>query len=128
MKFIKILCLLVTSFLSLHCSNAQSSTVTNLNVTEFVEKYKSTPQAQLLDVRTPSEWAQSNIAAATKCDFNDANFKQNAAKLDKNKPVFIYCAAGGRSTRASKILEELGFSKVFNLKGAGNADLVKAGL
>lgn len=86
------------------------------------------PDAQLLDVRTPAEWTQSNIANATKCDFNNANFKQNAAQLEKSKPIFVYCAAGGRSTKAAKILEELGFSKIFNLKGAGNAELKKAGL
>jgi phage shock protein E len=128
MNFLKFLCPLIAFLFNINCSYGQTTAVTNVNVAEFVEKYKSMPQAQLLDVRTPNEWAQSNIAKATKCDFNDANFKQNAAKLDKDKPVFIYCAAGGRSARASKILEELGFSKIFNLKGAGNADLVKAGL
>ncbi|MEY4904111.1 MAG: hypothetical protein RLZZ292_1926 [Bacteroidota bacterium] len=127
-SFLKFLCPLIILFFNINCSYGQTTVVTNMNVAEFVEKYKSTPQAQLLDVRTPAECAQSNIAAATKCDFNDANFKQNATKLDKTKPVFVYCAAGGRSARASKILEELGFTKIFNLKGAGNADLVKAGL
>jgi rhodanese-related sulfurtransferase len=131
MKFLKLFCPILIFIFNINCSNAQqaaSSAVNNLNVTEFVEKYKSMPNAQLLDVRTPGEWSQSNIANATKCDFNSANFKQNAAQLDKSKPIFVYCAAGGRSAKAAKILEELGFSKIFNLKGAGNTDLKKAGL
>jgi rhodanese-related sulfurtransferase len=131
MKFLKLFCPILIFIFNINCSNAQqaaNSVVNNLSVTEFIEKYKSTPNAQLLDVRTPSEWTQSNIANATKCDFNSANFKQNAAQLDKSKPIFVYCAAGGRSGKAAKILEELGFSKIFNLKGAGNADLQKAGL
>ncbi len=116
---------------NISCTNAQqttNTTVQNLNVSEFVEQYKNSTNAQLLDVRTPNEWAQGNISNATKCDFSNPNFKQNVAQLDKSKPVFVYCAAGGRSGKAAKILEELGFKKIFNLKGAGNADLQKAGL
>ncbi len=129
MKLIKFILPLIALFLNIGCGNAQqnaTSVVKNLTTAEFVEKYKSTKEAVLMDVRTPGEWAQGNLNNAVKCDFNATDFKQNAAKMDKTKPVFVYCAAGGRSAKAAKILEELGFSKVFNLKGAGNSDLMKA--
>lgn len=131
MKIFKIFCSIFVFLFNVGCSNAQqvtNSTVNNLTITEFIQKHKNTPNAQLLDVRTPSEWAQGNVANATKCDFNSSNFKLSVAQLDKSKPVFVYCAAGGRSAKAAKILEELGFEKIYNLKGAGNADLQKAGL
>ncbi|MEZ4900830.1 MAG: rhodanese-like domain-containing protein [Spirosomataceae bacterium] len=51
-------------------------------------------------------------------NFMDADFKQQVEKLDKNKPVFVYCAAGGRSTKASQILKEAGFKTIYNLQGA----------
>ena len=38
-------------------------------------------------------------------------------KLDKSKPVFVYCKSGGRSAKASAKLEELGFKTIIQLEG-----------
>ncbi len=77
---------------------------------------------QVLDVRTPEEWATGVIAGARFIDFNAGGFKDAAAvQLDKAKPVYVYCAAGGRSYRASKQLKELGFSEVYDLVGGMGA-------
>jgi len=37
--------------------------------------------------------------------------------LDKNKPVYVYCAVGGRSATAAKILSDMGFTEVYDLEG-----------
>ncbi|HMQ75598.1 MAG TPA: rhodanese-like domain-containing protein [Flavobacteriales bacterium] len=77
---------------------------------------------QVLDVRTPEEWATGVIAGARFIDFNAGGFKSAAAAmLDRTKPVFVYCAAGGRSYRASKQLKELGFAEVYDLVGGMGA-------
>ena len=68
----------------------------------------------LVDVRTPKEYAEAHITGAINVDYNNANFKMEAAKLDKEKPVLIYCRSGKRSGRAMAILEGMGF-KVYNL-------------
>lgn len=101
---------------------------TNLDTKAFVQKYKETPKAQLLDVRTPNEWNAGKIESSKCVNFMEADFKQQVEKLDKSKPVFVYCAAGGRSTKASKILKEAGFKEIYNLQGAGYADLAKEGI
>jgi phage shock protein E len=100
----------------------------NLAPTAFVAKLKTTPNAQLLDVRTPNEWNAGKIESSKCMNFMDADFKQQVEKLDKNKPVFVYCAAGGRSTKASQILKEAGFKVIYNLQGGGYADLAKEGV
>jgi rhodanese-related sulfurtransferase len=97
----------------------------NLTPTAFIAKLKTTPNAQLLDVRTPKEWEAGKITSSKCVNFMDADFKQQVEKLDKNKPVFVYCAAGGRSTKASQILKESGFKVIYNLQGGGYADLAK---
>ena len=38
-------------------------------------------------------------------------------KLDKRKPIAVYCGVGGRSEIAKKGLEYLGFSAIYNLEG-----------
>jgi phage shock protein E len=58
---------------------------------------------------------------------NDAKFEQNLSALDKSKPVFVYCAVGGRSSKAAQVLNKNGF-KVYNLTGAGYGQLAVKGL
>ena len=111
--------------ISLHGFSQQTS---NLSPQEFIAKVKTTKNAQLLDVRTPEEWANGKVASSACINFMDADFKQKVTKLDKNKPVFVYCAAGGRSTKATKILSEAGFTQIYNLTGGGYNDLTKAGI
>jgi rhodanese-related sulfurtransferase len=100
----------------------------NLAPKAFVQKLKTTPNAQLLDVRTPNEWNAGKIASSKCMNFMDADFKQQVEKLDKNKPVFVYCAAGGRSAKASQVLKDAGFKLIYNLQGGGYADLAKEGI
>ena len=50
-------------------------------------------------------------------DFYDSSFNQQVSTIDRDKPVFVYCAIGGRSWDAAKIMHELGFKNVYDLKG-----------
>ena len=47
--------------------------------------------------------------------------------LDRDKPVLLYCATGGRSSEIAELLKEYGFKKIYNLKGSYK-DLLKEGL
>lgn len=100
----------------------------NLSPQEFIAKVKTTKDAQLLDVRTPQEWQAGKITSSNCMNVNDATFKQQIEKLDKNKPVFVYCAVGGRSSKAAPILQQSGFKYVYNLTGGGYKDLANAGV
>jgi len=40
--------------------------------------------------------------------YHDKNFA-------KNKPVILYCASGGRSALAGKVLKDMGYGEVYNL-------------
>jgi rhodanese-related sulfurtransferase len=73
--------------------------------------------AQLIDVRTQDEYAVSHLKDAQNICVTDTDFKQKVAHLDKAKPVYVYCKKGGQSAQAAKILEELGFTQVFDLQG-----------
>lgn len=84
---------------------------------------KSPDQAQytILDVRTDKEWAQGHLRNAVHIDWNAPDFKEQAAKLPKDKPVLVYCAVGGRSSKAQRTMTGLGFKRVVNLTGGYNA-------
>jgi len=73
---------------------------------------------QLVDVRRPEEFREGHIKGATLANWQDQEaFKAQAAKLDKTKPVYVYCLAGVRSSKAASWLTEQGFTKVVNLEG-----------
>lgn len=73
---------------------------------------------QLIDIRTPNEFSSGHIENAVNVDFfNQNNFKATFTKLDKKKPLYIYCRSGKRSSRAAKQLTGLGFEKIYDLKG-----------
>jgi len=89
----------------------------NVSATEFQGLIKSKTNAIILDVRTANEIAQGAIKNAQKIDFYNENFKVELDKLDKSKPVLIYCRSGRRSGIAMSTMLELGFSEVYNLQG-----------
>lgn len=126
MKKFKIVLFMMMGIAAISCNEANSQ-IANLPLEEFVKTYKTTPNGQLLDVRTPGEWSQGKLESSALINFNDAKFEQNLSKLDKSKLVFVYCAVGGRSAKAAQILNNNGF-KVFNLTGAGYGQLANKDL
>ena len=75
----------------------------------------------ILDVRTPGETNQGYVEGAVIIDFYEDYFLEEVKKLDKEKPIYVYCKVGGRSAQASKMLIENGFKSVFNVDGGFDA-------
>jgi thioredoxin 1 len=98
------------------CSNGQNSKF-SLNVNEFKEKLSQTPDAQLIDVRTPDEFKGGHLQNAINYDWNSGNYQSQIEKLDKQKPVFVYCLSGGRSSSAAANMRSLGFKTVYEMNG-----------
>ena len=118
-KVFSLFTVLIVALSMVSCSNGQNKTdqksiAENVNVEEFAKHMEG---AQLLDVRTPGEWNQGIIEGATMANIYDANFDAELAKLDKEKPVTVYCKSGGRSGQAMSKMNQLGFKEVYNLKG-----------
>ena len=116
MKY-RLIFLLIISFAVLSCNGQASKNVKTIEPAAFAEKIAATPNAQILDVRTPEEYVSGHIDNATNVNWNGTDFVAKAAALDKTKPVFVYCKSGGRSKQAAAKLEELGFSTIYELQG-----------
>lgn len=72
---------------------------------------------QLVDVRTEKEYADGYIENSQNIDIKSPTFDEDILKLDKTKPVIVYCKSGGRSAKCTKKLKEAGFIKVYDLDG-----------
>jgi len=112
-----ILSLLTLLVFNLSCKGQESKYRETIPPAVFAEKIKTVPNAQLLDVRTPEEFTKEHIDNADNVNWNSADFVSQVAKYDKTKPVFVYCLSGGRSKQAAGKLEELGFTKIYELEG-----------
>jgi rhodanese-related sulfurtransferase len=100
--------------------NAQTNTA--LTASEFESGINTKDSIQILDVRTPGEYSSGHIKGALLADWNNKEeFKRRVAFIDKNKPVYVYCLAGGRSAAAAQRMREEGYEKVYELKGGINA-------
>ena len=98
---------------------AQSKDKFLLSVNDFDAKLKEkTSIAQLIDVRTMEEYLRGHLKKATNLNFNDDNFEDLIkAKLDKTRPVFVYCFSGRRSADAATFLRDLGYKEVYDMAG-----------
>lgn len=85
-------------FLFIQCN---SQTTTKMEADNF-EKAIQQDGIQILDVRTASEYNGGHLKNALQANWNDpAEFQNRTQHLDKNKPLYIYCLSGGRSSAAA---------------------------
>lgn len=99
------------------CGQNKAEAYETVSPQEFAQKIKETANAYVLDVRTPSEYAEGHIQNAHNLDWlNKATFKSGAEKLPKGDTIFVYCRSGRRSAEAADYLSKLGY-KVVDLDG-----------
>jgi thioredoxin 1 len=113
MKYASLLLFLALFFSA--CSSNGGNPV--LDAKTFSEKLKSTPNAVLLDVRTPGEFSKEYIEGALLADWNSDDFQRRIDAIDKNVPVFVYCLSGGRSSSAAAAMRKQGYKEVYELQG-----------
>jgi rhodanese-related sulfurtransferase len=113
----KILLILVVIIAYTSC-NSQVSKKINVIDLQTLKKEVVGKDVQFIDVRTEKEYDAGHIDDAVNINVsNEAVFKKKIQELDKHKPVYIYCHSGGRSNKASKIMEELGFTSIYDFSG-----------
>lgn len=103
-------------FVAISCVKSQTEGMALVDVLTFEQKMKE-EGVQLIDVRTPSEYAEGHLANAVNININDSDFKAKIEMLDKTKPILVYCKSGGRSGRACSQLKEMGFITIIDLDG-----------
>ncbi len=110
MKTIPLILALLLSAVSLAAADAVTK---NISIEEF-DKLRQAKGNVVLDVRTEKEFKAGHIQNAVHLDWNSPNFAALAAKLDKSRTYLVHCAVGGRSAKACKKMEELGFTNLMN--------------
>ena len=88
------------------------SEVTSRQAAEFI----ASAQPLVLDVRTPAEFKQGHLKDARLIPVQELQKRIGELASYKDKDILIYCATGNRSTVASKILIDRGFTRIVNMR------------
>ena len=98
--------------------------IQSVSVDEFEKQIHDKKSEQLIDIRTPAEFALYRIEGATNIDFRNADFRKNLETLDKTKPVLLYCLLGRRTKQAMQIMRQAGFTTVYELNEGINSWMI----
>ena len=79
----------------------------NISPIELQKILAENPQATLIDVRTPVEFAEVHVPQAKNIPLDELN--PAALSLDKNLPVYLLCRSGQRATKAAEKLAKENF-------------------
>jgi glyoxylase-like metal-dependent hydrolase (beta-lactamase superfamily II)/rhodanese-related sulfurtransferase len=82
-------------------------------------------EVQFVDVRRPAEYAAGHAARTINLPLN--NLAKEVGRLNPDKPTFVICQGGYRSSIGTSILENAGFNKIYNVMG-GTKAWIDAGL
>ncbi len=118
LKIIKRIICLITIMLGVTPASActGNDSIISVSASEFDKEIKN-DSVQLVDVRTPQEYAESHIAGAININVQSDDFQQTVKnELSKDSVILVYCRSGKRSLKAAGILTRLGY-RVVNLKG-----------
>ena len=114
MKKILLLTLFVLVGAYVYSQRRSSARFESMDNAEFAAIIADTT-VQLVDVRTPAEFAAGHIPEAVNIDVRGENFESQAqSTLDKERPVAVYCRSGARSKTAAHALAAMGY-RVYEL-------------
>ncbi|MBR4039610.1 MAG: rhodanese-like domain-containing protein [Clostridia bacterium] len=86
------------------------------DINHRLETYDATPDALLVDVRTPGEYSEGHIPLSRNVPLQQIEDIRHVTAC-KNTPLFVYCHSGARSGEAASILREMGYTRVENIGG-----------
>lgn len=112
---------LAGGMLAWHEAGKPVSTVEQITVADLNELIESDTELQVVDVRRPAEYDGGHVPKATPAPLSVLRENVPAMSLDPAKPTAVICAGGYRSSAATSILEQQGFTDLRNVVGGTSA-------
>lgn len=103
----------------------ETKTVGQIDCESVAEIVGADPDVQFVDVRRPAEFANGHAIKTLNIPLD--RLDKELDRLDPKRPTYIICQSGYRSSLGTSILENAGFSTVYNVSG-GTSAWLEAGL
>lgn len=100
---------------SYSCKENQSSSDIEIVTPEEMQQISQIEDVQLIDASTSKEFKEDYIENFQNIDYLSPNFDQEIEKLDKTKPVLVYCKSKNLNSKCVAKMKEKGFVKVYDL-------------
>ena len=99
------------------CSPSTQATpgVARVDVAEFATIITE-PGVQIIDVRTPEEFADGHIRGAVNIPVQQPDFAERVAALDPAATYAVYCRSGNRSQPAVAAMRDAGITNIYELQ------------
>ena len=88
----------------------------SVNINDELKEAKKTKDAVIIDVRSSDEYAQGHIPGALNVPADNIEAMPDVIP-NRETPIFTYCLRGSRSSRASRTLKAMGYTRVINMGG-----------
>jgi hydroxyacylglutathione hydrolase len=96
-------------------------TVPQIGVEKLNDLINRETDLQILDVRRPPEYESGHVPRALTAPLLSLQQNVGSLGLDPTKPTAVICAGGYRSSAATSILQQNGFSNLLNVTGGTSA-------
>ena len=93
------------------------TTFAQVSSAEAAQMMKDETGYAIVDVRTPSEFADGHIPGAINIPVETIGSSEPAELVDKDQLILVYCRSGNRSVTASIALAEMGYTNVVEFGG-----------
>src|SRR6266480_2252466 len=101
------------------CGAREEGIVPAISVQELKRKMDASEGFELIDVREPFEFEIARINGAKLIPLGE--IPERADELQREQPIVVHCHSGTRSAQAVRLLQQRGFSNVYNLEGGIDA-------
>jgi len=112
---LKFIIIFLISFAVYSCKDVAANEIKVVTVEEMNTHLKY-GNVQVIDLQPEVEYNKSHLINAANIIY-DKDFRKKLDKLDKTKPIAIYCTTGTVSPEAARILNEAGFKHIYILDG-----------
>ena len=115
----KLLTVLTLALFISACDNTPpqgSSIATVQEAHEVLSKGQAAEPFLFLDVRSSGEYQSGHVPSAKNIPVQV--LAQRVAEVPKDKKVFVYCESGVRSSKATQILVDAGYTNIINMKAS----------
>jgi len=97
------------------------ATVSQINVTELKAMVDNERGLQVVDVRRPPEYESGHVPTAITAPLANLNHLLPTLNLRPTRKTAIICAGGYRSSAATSIMQQHGFTNLLNVIGGTSA-------
>lgn len=118
---IRILLVALTLQIGATVAAAANENVMHLSVRDVADLLKRNGEARVLDVRLGFEYDNGHIDGAERINYFSPYFRRDVSTLDRDATWVVHCKSGHRSSRAIRIMAELGFNRIVHMDGGFDA-------